>query len=273
MLSVFDFQEQPVRIVDQAGALWFLVNDVCRILGLSNVTESTRTLDGDELNSVILKSGLQERKMVTVSESGLYALIFKSRKPQAKAFRKWVTSEVLPAIRQTGSFSAEPVKASLAAELPAKPLALPMPLETVRAFCKLSVHAWPTAALGEFARLVKRTAGAFGWMTKRDVDGWPVFPIDFLEQLWGEYESSEEHSPMLRMRLVLIAKASELPGDTVLTLKEVVAHDLSEADSRSLGIALKPWRGQVLFDRQGRKFRMSHHRTSAGARFQFSFLD
>ena len=97
--------EITVRVIDRNGAQWFVAADVCRALGLMNPTETVRGLDDDErgLSSTETPSGNQE--MVVVSESGLYAMIFKSRKPNAARFRKWVTAEVLPAIRQTGSYS------------------------------------------------------------------------------------------------------------------------------------------------------------------------
>ena len=104
-LQTFDFQTTPVRVLDRSGQPWFVAADVCRVLDLSNISESLRGLDDDELTSELLNSGTQGRTMRLISESGLYALIFKSRKPKAKAFRKWVTSEVLPAIRNTGGFS------------------------------------------------------------------------------------------------------------------------------------------------------------------------
>lgn len=95
-----------VRVTVKNGEPWFVTRDACRVLGLSNVTEATRGLDGDELSSVVLNSGGQNREMTTVSESGLYSLIFRSRKPEAKKFRKWVTSVVLPAIRKDGGYIA-----------------------------------------------------------------------------------------------------------------------------------------------------------------------
>ena len=104
-IQTFDFKSAPVRVLDRSGQTWFVAADVCRVLDLSNVTESLRGLDEDELTSELLNSDTQGRTMRLISESGLYALIFTSRKPEAKAFRKWVTSEVLPAIRNTGSFS------------------------------------------------------------------------------------------------------------------------------------------------------------------------
>lgn len=104
-LQTFDFKSTPVRALDRAGQPWFVAADVCRVLDLSNVTESLRGLDEDELTSELLNSDTQARTMRLISESGLYALIFRSRKPEAKAFRKWVTSEVLPAIRRTGGYA------------------------------------------------------------------------------------------------------------------------------------------------------------------------
>jgi prophage antirepressor-like protein len=105
VLQTFDFKTTPVRALDRGGQPWFVAADVCRVLELSNVTEALRGLDDDELTSELLNSDTQGRTMRLVSESGLYALIFKSRKPEAKAFRKWVTGEVLPAIRRTGGYA------------------------------------------------------------------------------------------------------------------------------------------------------------------------
>jgi prophage antirepressor-like protein len=102
----FSFQSHEVRTVEISGEPWFLAKDVCEVLELSNITEALRGLDVDELTSEILKSGGQMREMKVISESGLYALIVRSNKPQAKVFRKWVTSEVLPAIRKTGQYVA-----------------------------------------------------------------------------------------------------------------------------------------------------------------------
>ena len=104
-LDIFNFNEKEVRIHrDKNGKPWFVAKDVCDVLGLSNITEALRNLDGDELTSEILKSGNQGREMKLVSESGLYALVIRSNKPNAKKFRKWITSEVLPSIRKTGGY-------------------------------------------------------------------------------------------------------------------------------------------------------------------------
>lgn len=103
----FNFQSHEVRTVDIGGEPWFVAKDVCGVLELRNITEALRGLDADELTSEFLKSGGQMREMKVISESGLYTLIVRSNKPQAKVFRKWVTSEVLPAIRKTGQYIAQ----------------------------------------------------------------------------------------------------------------------------------------------------------------------
>lgn len=99
-----------IRAVEINDAPWFIAKDVGDSLGLSHIREATKSLDDDELMSVKLTAGGQKREMVVVNESGLYALVFKSTKPEARAFRKWVTSEVLPALRrqqQPGTLTAE----------------------------------------------------------------------------------------------------------------------------------------------------------------------
>lgn len=73
---------------------WFVAKDVCGVLGLSNITEALRGLDEDERGSVIMNTPGGPQEMTVISESGLYSLVLRSRKPEAKAFRKWVTSDV-----------------------------------------------------------------------------------------------------------------------------------------------------------------------------------
>ena len=106
-LTPFDFDGQQVRTARPFDdEPWFVVADVCRILGLSNPSAAIARLDGDDLSSteVIDSMGRSQLSNIT-NESGLYGLIFLSRKPEAKRFKRWVTSEVLPAIRR-GSLTA-----------------------------------------------------------------------------------------------------------------------------------------------------------------------
>ena len=95
-----------VRTVIIKGEPWFVLADVCKALEISNSRMVASRLDSDELMSVKLTSGGQRREMTVVSESGLYAVILRSDKPQAKPFRKWVTTEILPTIRRTGGYVA-----------------------------------------------------------------------------------------------------------------------------------------------------------------------
>lgn len=86
----------------------FVVKDVCEALAISNYRDAVAKLDDDERGSVLVDTLGGRQQMTAVNESGLYNLIFQSRKPQAKAFRKWVTGEVLPSIRKTGRYENKP---------------------------------------------------------------------------------------------------------------------------------------------------------------------
>ena len=106
-IKVFNnHQFGEVRVLrDEAGEPWFVAKDVCDILGYADVEVALRKIEDDEkLTRKIYASG-QLRKMWIINESGLFTLILRSNKPQAKKFRKWVTSEVLPAIRKHGLYA------------------------------------------------------------------------------------------------------------------------------------------------------------------------
>ncbi|MFT8723093.1 MAG: Bro-N domain-containing protein [Acetobacter malorum] len=100
----FSFEEHAVRVLTRDGEPWFVLADVCGVLEHTNSRVVAERLDEDEkgVSSVYTPGGPQE--MSIINESGLYNLIFTSRKPEARRFRKWVTGEVLPAIRKTGSY-------------------------------------------------------------------------------------------------------------------------------------------------------------------------
>lgn len=108
-LQTFDFNEAPVRVMLRDGQPWFVAADVCRVLEHSNARMLIAELEDDEKITVSNTDGNPRagipHQMNLISESGLYALVFKSRKAEAKKFRRWVTSEVLPAIRQTGRYA------------------------------------------------------------------------------------------------------------------------------------------------------------------------
>ena len=110
-LQTFDYNGLQVRMVEKDGETWWVLSDVCRVLELSDTRRTAKRLDEDELTRLRLHSGGQSREMYAINESGLYNVILRSDKPQAKPFRKWVTSEVLPTIRKTGQYNAKPNKA------------------------------------------------------------------------------------------------------------------------------------------------------------------
>jgi prophage antirepressor-like protein len=100
----FSATKQQIESVLIENEPYFIAKDICDILELDNVTNALSKLDDDEkLTLKVLRAG-QNRNVNFVSESGLFALIMRSNKPEAKAFRKWVTSEVLPALRKNGFY-------------------------------------------------------------------------------------------------------------------------------------------------------------------------
>lgn len=100
-----DFEGRKVRMVGTAERPEWVASDVCAVLGLKNVTMALKPLDADERGEFkIVDVTGRPQEMLTVTESGLYDLIMRSRKPDARRFRRWVRGEVLPQIRRTGSY-------------------------------------------------------------------------------------------------------------------------------------------------------------------------
>ena len=132
-LKVFAYGEQQVRTVLVDDAPWWVLADVCKALGLPTSSRVAERLDEDEKMTLNLAQGHSgqrggAQRLIVVNESGLYAVILRSDKPEAKKFKRWVTHEVLPSIRQTGAYAAPasapvdpvPVAAPVAPELPAE---------------------------------------------------------------------------------------------------------------------------------------------------------
>lgn len=106
-------QNAPIRVQVINGETWFVAKDVCDNLGINKYRDAFSRLDDDERVSVLVDTLGGRQKVTAVNESGLYSLVFQSRKPGAKKFRKWVTMEVLPSIRKTGSYSVKPSRKRL----------------------------------------------------------------------------------------------------------------------------------------------------------------
>lgn len=104
----FDFEGRAIRVVeDDAGVPWFVARDVCDALELKNSRQVVDRLDEDEKGVHIVDTLGGSQEVSTVNEPGLYNLTLTSRKPEAKRFKRWITHDVLPAIRKTGRYEAE----------------------------------------------------------------------------------------------------------------------------------------------------------------------
>lgn len=112
--KVFNYQDQQVRTVVKDGEPWFVAKDVCDVLGITDARKSVNLLDEDERNSVPVTDSLgRNQETFIINEPGLYSLILRSRKPEAKQFKRWITHEVIPTIRKTGSYQMEQPKTPL----------------------------------------------------------------------------------------------------------------------------------------------------------------
>ena len=104
-LIPFDYNGREFRGFNRDGEPWFVAADVCAVLAVQNVAQAVGQLDDDEVSTTYVtdRSGRQQ-EMYIVSEAGLYSLILRSRKKEAKVFKRWITHEVLPSIRKTGGY-------------------------------------------------------------------------------------------------------------------------------------------------------------------------
>ena len=103
-LQVFNYNGNEVRTIQKDGEPWWVLKDVCEVLGLSSTHKVFDRLDEDEKGRNQIPTPGGEQEMTVINESGLYNVILRSDKPEAKPFRKWVTSEVLPSIRKHGAY-------------------------------------------------------------------------------------------------------------------------------------------------------------------------
>lgn len=106
-IQVFNYDDNNMRTIIRDGEPWFIAKDACEILELGDTSRACARLDEDEkgMNSILTPGGTQE--MIIVNEPGLYSLILGSRKPEAKAFKRWVTHELLPSVRKHGAYATD----------------------------------------------------------------------------------------------------------------------------------------------------------------------
>lgn len=108
--QMFQFEGFQIRVIMIDGEPWFVVKDACEVLEIGNPSDAVRRLDDDEVDSIEVIDSLGRTQLTNiVNEPGLYSLILGSRKPISKRFKRWVTHDVIPSIRKTGSYSVQPV--------------------------------------------------------------------------------------------------------------------------------------------------------------------
>lgn len=103
-LQIFTYNGSEVRTVQKDGEPWWVLKDVCEVLGIGNSRMTYERLEEDEKGVSLIDTLGGKQQMQVINESGLYNVILRSDKPEAKPFRKWVTSEVLPTIRKHGAY-------------------------------------------------------------------------------------------------------------------------------------------------------------------------
>jgi len=180
------FGESKVRIAGTAMEPLFAAKDVCDVLGLKNPTVATAALDEDEVTKLNLGGQVGQTGFVT--ESGLYHLVFKSRKAAAKAFRRWVTQEVLPALRADGRY----VVTAAPDPVPEEMLNLPAWLEELEV--DLVDKAWLVQRLTDRARVAAIQMG-YDPGKKRGADDLVRFPRAVLNYAVGMVRHEARQSP------------------------------------------------------------------------------
>ena len=121
--ATFQFDVLPVRVIERNGEAWFVATDIANALGYRDAANMIRLLDGDEKGTHEVSTPGGPQSVTTITESGLYHAIFKSRSEVAARFRRWVTGEVLPTIRKTGAYV---VPGAVVSEPPEPTITIPM---------------------------------------------------------------------------------------------------------------------------------------------------
>lgn len=237
-LQIFNYQSNEVRTIMRNGEPWFVLKDVCAVLGISNHKNVASRLEEDEKGVCLVDSPGGKQEMTIINESGLYNVILRSDKPEAKPFRKWVTGTVLPAIRKTGSYStnalADSSKAALA-EAKAKnararvasmwlKLAKENPIPEYKAICahyasaelnggtavlplpEVTERTYSAAEVGEMLGGV--SANAVGRMANRN--GLKI--SEYGKEVWDKSPHSSKQVPTWRYNDKAVARLREIFG-------------------------------------------------------------
>lgn len=223
----FKFKETEVRTIEKNSLIWFVAGDVAVILGYRDSANMTRVLDEDEADTHIMsirsETGVaQDREVTIINESGLYHALLKSRKPEAKPFRKWVTAEVLPAIRRNGQYQAPNLKTKTT---------LPNGLtadqcDAIKALVKARAESCPKEKQGAAAiKCWSSIKSKFGCSYKE------IAPEHFVEvlSLVARIELEGEYIPRDELPPIDTAAALSMPGSSLpeLSLSEDIRKAIS----------------------------------------------
>lgn len=210
-LSIYQFEGLAVRVLPQDGEPWFVAADVGRALGLGNPRESLVNFPADEKAVRIVDTPGGRQKINTVSEYGLYRMIFQSRKPSAERFKSWVVRDVLPAIRKTGGYQMIP--------------AGPGTVEDIRGLL-LSAAAGVVAGTMDVGRAKVVAQLAAGWMRasgKIGRGGRPALELDTVEAV--DAREADDLEALVRMGVrgwQQAARLDALPPRFTRTLRDLV---------------------------------------------------
>ncbi len=252
-LSTFDFNETPVRVVERDGEPWFIVADVCRVLEIQNPRMATDRLDADDVSQTDAIDAMGRKQTVNVcNEPGLYDLVLRSDKPQAREFKRWITHEVLPAIRKTGRYELADVE-------PVSPIAAAVAslLGNVSAAERAREGVLEGTLSLEAAQVVSSLCSEVRASLQLRLKIAPVV--------------TEEPALGGALGAALCEAAGRLAGDGCLSLRELLPEAARADGGKSAGRRLQVWMGQHLRDGRGRAFVVRHKRTRDGVRYVFAF--
>ena len=244
-LIPFEYGGQQVRVIDRDGEPWFVLADLCRVLELPNASMVARRIDPEMKGVSQIDTHGGPQQMAVVSEPGMYEVVIRSDKPEATAFRRWITSEVLPSIRKTGSFAIPESREQLLARAVIEAqAAIAEQTETIRMLTPKANYVDVFVADGDL-RLLRNVAKSIGVGEERLRNALIEHQWIYAEDAtrWSEKKQQKEkvyrYSPMADKRQyftpVPVHDAPRFRGEVMHTLK------VTPAGAEALARAAKRW--------------------------------
>lgn len=253
-LQIFNYHDTPLRTVERDGELWWVLKDVCAALSIVDSKSVPRRLDSDEVGQIPLTDSMGREQMTyIVNEPGLYNVILRSDKPEAKDFKRWVTHEVLPTIRQKGSYSVPAMspaqliaaQAQILVDMEQKmqamqnqTLALEAKVDTaIKAFARPADDHWS----GDMNRAIKELCADIHWSLPK-LQG----------KLYAELE--EKANCNINMRLTALRKRKKKTGMRYRDAQALTKLDAIAADKQLRAIfesIVRTWQARVVPSGEG----------------------